>query len=159
MRPGIRSLTALAALVTLVPSLAAFGQRTTDRQAIGSRPVAAPQGLDGGDLRRGGVRLTQSAVAPAQWVTLREVRRPRSRQYALVGGVMGFIASVVVARSMICPGTDCIDSAEASYPIVGVLFYGAAGAGVGALLGGGVGAMLDARTHASVPPHVGRPSR
>ena len=73
-------------------------------------------------------------------------RRPRWPKYALVGGAVGFVVAAVVARSMTCPGSDCIDTKEASFPIMGVVFYGALGAGAGALIGGGIGALVDAKT-------------
>jgi hypothetical protein len=58
---------------------------------------------------------------------------------------LGFATSALIARSLSCPGSDCIDNGEASYPIVGVVFYGLVGGGAGAVIGGGIGAVLDQR--------------
>ena len=72
-------------------------------------------------------------------------RAGRRARYVLIGGIVGFVATALVARSMICPGTDCVDTGEAAFPIVGVMFWGLIGGGVGALVGATTDALLDSR--------------
>jgi hypothetical protein len=130
---------------------------------LSAKPTSAQPALDQGialhartraDTSHDGRTHAEAHVILVPYATIAEVRwwpdpvqasRPRTGRYARIGGVVGFAATALIARSSSCPDGDCIDTGEASFPIVGVVFHGAVGAGAGALIGGGIGAIRDQR--------------
>lgn len=134
-------LTLLAALGLMVPATGtAHAQRAADLRSVQAFATAS---RDRAVLRGS---ASQAEPAPKVHILISATeRKPRWPRYAVIGGAVGFVASALIARSMICPGSDCIDVGEASAPIIGVVFYGLIGGGVGALLGAGTGAVVDAR--------------
>jgi len=139
----------VAAAVLLVSASPTSPQRVVDVVAAAHSPVTPDAAVDGRTRALARFRVAPSAPETrlSRWPPpgLALDSRPRARRYALIGGVVGFVTSALIARSISCPGSDCIDNAQASYPIVGVVFYGVIGGGAGALIGGGIGAARDRR--------------
>src|SRR3954470_24152801 len=134
----------VAAVVLLVSATPVLAQRALDLANAPPSRVTADASLDGHERAVARFHVVASApIVPVwSWPSRVPANRPRWRRYALIGSFVGFAASALIAKSIICP-SSCIDTGEASYPIVGVVFYGVIGAGVGALIGGGIGAVRD----------------